>query len=73
MKRKCYWCGGSYDTRIQSSVWCERNPNRGRGAKLVEKKIVCIGVIALKPNPWVKEVNFLQEEILQEETIGEGQ
>lgn len=33
MMRKCHWCKRSYDTKSGSSIWCDRNPHRGRGAK----------------------------------------
>lgn len=52
MKRICHWCGKPYDTRTASSIYCVSNPNRGRGAKRIKKRIVVIGAMMLKPNPW---------------------
>ncbi len=49
MKRTCKYCGQSYDTEKGSQVFCDSNPNRGRGAKRWKPKpsLVTIGVLAL--------------------------
>lgn len=31
--RKCKWCGEMYDPAKGSSIWCEKNPQRGKGAE----------------------------------------
>ena len=56
MTRRCHWCGRFYDSRTQSSIWCEANPKRGRGEKRWRDahpaRIIRIGVLKLKHNPW---------------------
>lgn len=56
MIRKCQWCGNDYDTKHQSSIWCEDNPNRGRGEKRWRRgrkpRIATIGVMVQKPSPF---------------------
>lgn len=59
MMRRCKWCGKYYDTKRGSSVWCDENPHRGRGAEQAKKSMtgrgrVVIGpVVVLKSNPLV--------------------
>lgn len=31
MKRKCHWCKKPYDSAEGSSIFCDSNPNKGRG------------------------------------------
>jgi hypothetical protein len=39
MRRKCKWCGQIYDSPMQSSIWCSRNPRHGRGASRLKQRI----------------------------------
>lgn len=39
INRKCRWCKRQYDARTESSIWCEDNPHRGRGANRRPKRI----------------------------------
>jgi hypothetical protein len=51
MIKTCHWCNEKYDTRIQSSMYCESNPKRESNLKFRKMKpsIVTIGVLVL-PN-----------------------
>jgi hypothetical protein len=43
MKRKCPWCGQHYDTaKSESSIYCAKNPRRGKGASKIKPSIVRI-------------------------------
>lgn len=33
LTRRCHWCARTYDARHESSIWCPKNPHRGRGEK----------------------------------------
>jgi primosomal protein N' len=37
--RRCHWCGRQYDAAKESSVWCESNPHRGRGASRIPPRL----------------------------------
>lgn len=51
--RTCHWCGKKYDPEHESSIWCEKNPHRGRGASRRKNSIVTIGpVLILPPSPF---------------------
>ena len=49
MIRKCRYCGRPYDSMKGSQVFCDSNPNRGRGYARWQKSLpdtsVTIGVI----------------------------
>ncbi len=42
MRRRCNWCGKQIDTTHESSIWCEKNPHRGKGAVRIKKSVVKI-------------------------------
>ena len=50
MKLKCPWCRQIYDTKTESSVWCQQNPRRGH--KKRKPRIVRIGVLSMNKSPW---------------------
>jgi hypothetical protein len=49
MKRKCPHCDARYDTsKGESSVWCEKNPRRGRGGKRLKHRVVKIPCLLVR-------------------------
>lgn len=58
--RRCKWCQRLYDPDKGSSIFCDDNPHRGRGAKrwYARKRkpsIVVIGALSLEPSPFWPE------------------
>ena len=40
MIRLCHWCGEKYNSEKESSIWCSKNPHRGKGkARLKHRKV----------------------------------
>jgi hypothetical protein len=47
MIRRCPWCRMKYETGTESSIWCPKNPHRGKGEKRIKPKVVRIGCLVL--------------------------
>jgi hypothetical protein len=55
--RKCYWCGRKYDAHKESSIYCEKNPHRGRGKnRLTNNKPKVYTFILIPANATESEV-----------------